>query len=43
MSRYAPEDAEDVALVQRLSERVRTRIQEELDDLLLARRSVWFG
>jgi 1-acyl-sn-glycerol-3-phosphate acyltransferase len=43
MSRYGPEDAEDVALVQRLSERVRTRIQEELDDLLLARRSVWFG
>jgi 1-acyl-sn-glycerol-3-phosphate acyltransferase len=43
MSRYGPEDAEDVALVQRLSERVRTRIQEELDDLLLARQSVWFG
>jgi 1-acyl-sn-glycerol-3-phosphate acyltransferase len=43
MSRYGPEDAEDVALVQRLSERIRTRIQEELDDLLLARRSVWFG
>ncbi len=43
MSRYGPEDAEDVALVQRLSERIRTHIQEELDDLLLARRSVWFG
>jgi 1-acyl-sn-glycerol-3-phosphate acyltransferase len=43
MSRYSPEDAEDVALVQRISERIRTRIQEELDDLLLARRSVWFG
>jgi 1-acyl-sn-glycerol-3-phosphate acyltransferase len=43
MSRYGPEDAEDVALVQRLSERIRTRIQEELDDLLLARGSVWFG
>ncbi len=43
MSRYGPEDAEDVALVQRLSERIRMRIQEELDDLLLARRSVWFG
>jgi 1-acyl-sn-glycerol-3-phosphate acyltransferase len=43
MSRYGPEDAEDVALVQRLSERIRTRIQDELDDLLLARRSVWFG
>jgi 1-acyl-sn-glycerol-3-phosphate acyltransferase len=43
MSRYGPEDAEDVALVQRLSDRIRTRIQEELDDLLLARGSVWFG
>jgi 1-acyl-sn-glycerol-3-phosphate acyltransferase len=43
MSRYGPEDAEDVALVQRLSDRIRTRIQDELDDLLLARRSVWFG
>ena len=43
MSRYGPEDAEDVALVHRLSERIRMRIQEELDDLLLARRSVWFG
>jgi 1-acyl-sn-glycerol-3-phosphate acyltransferase len=43
LSRYGPEDAEDLALVQRLSERIRTRIQEELDDLLLARRSVWFG
>jgi 1-acyl-sn-glycerol-3-phosphate acyltransferase len=43
LSRYGPEDAEDVALVQRLSERIRTHIQEELDDLLLARRSVWFG
>jgi 1-acyl-sn-glycerol-3-phosphate acyltransferase len=43
MSRFGPEDAEDVALVQRLSERIRTRIQEELDDLLLARDSVWFG
>ncbi len=43
MSRYGPEDAEDVALVQRLSERIRLRIQEELDDLLLARNSVWFG
>jgi 1-acyl-sn-glycerol-3-phosphate acyltransferase len=43
LSRYGPEDADDLALVQRLSERIRTRIQEELDDLLLARRSVWFG
>jgi 1-acyl-sn-glycerol-3-phosphate acyltransferase len=43
MSPYAPEDADDIALVGRLSERIRMRIQEELDDLLLARKSVWFG
>jgi 1-acyl-sn-glycerol-3-phosphate acyltransferase len=43
MSRYTPEDADDIALVGRLSERIRLRIQEELDDLLLARNSVWFG
>jgi len=43
LSRYSPEDADDIALVGRLSERVRLRIQEELDDLLLARKSVWFG
>jgi 1-acyl-sn-glycerol-3-phosphate acyltransferase len=43
LSRYGPEDAEDLALVQRLSDRIRRHIQEELDDLLLARRSVWFG
>jgi 1-acyl-sn-glycerol-3-phosphate acyltransferase len=40
---YAPEDADDIALVGRLSERVRLRIQEELDDLVLARKSIWFG
>jgi 1-acyl-sn-glycerol-3-phosphate acyltransferase len=43
MSRYSPEDADDIALVGRLTERIRLRIQEELDDLLLARKSVWFG
>jgi hypothetical protein len=43
LSDYGPEDAEDVALVGRLSERIRPRIQEELDDLVLARKSVWFG
>jgi 1-acyl-sn-glycerol-3-phosphate acyltransferase len=40
---YSPEDADDIALVGRLSERIRLRIQEELDDLVLARKSVWFG
>jgi hypothetical protein len=43
MSGYGPEDADDIALVGRLSERIRLRIQEELDDLVLARKSVWFG
>jgi 1-acyl-sn-glycerol-3-phosphate acyltransferase len=43
MSSYSPKDADDIALVGRLSERIRLRIQEELDDLLLARKSVWFG
>ena len=43
LSRYGAEDADDVALVTRLAERIRTRIQEELEDMLLARSSVWFG
>jgi 1-acyl-sn-glycerol-3-phosphate acyltransferase len=43
LSAYDAGDADDVALVGRLSERVRLRIQEELDDLVLARKSVWFG
>ncbi|HEX5894863.1 MAG TPA: lysophospholipid acyltransferase family protein [Thermoleophilaceae bacterium] len=43
LSAYGPEDADDIALVGRLSERIRLRIQEELDDLVLARGSVWFG
>ena len=43
LGRYDPEDAEDIALVQGLSEEIRGRIQAELDDLQAARRSVWFG
>jgi len=43
LSAYGPKDADDIALVGRLSERIRPRIQEELDDLILARKSVWFG
>jgi 1-acyl-sn-glycerol-3-phosphate acyltransferase len=43
LSGYGPDDADDVALVQRLTERIRRHIQEELEDLLLARQSVWFG
>jgi 1-acyl-sn-glycerol-3-phosphate acyltransferase len=43
MSGYGPDDAEDLALVQRISEQVRTTIQLELDSMRSARRSVWFG
>jgi 1-acyl-sn-glycerol-3-phosphate acyltransferase len=40
---YPPEAAEDPAEVQAVAEQIRTRIQLELDDMLGARRSVWFG
>jgi 1-acyl-sn-glycerol-3-phosphate acyltransferase len=43
LSRYGPEDAEDLALVQALAEDVRAGVQAELDRLLRDRRSVWFG
>jgi 1-acyl-sn-glycerol-3-phosphate acyltransferase len=43
LTRHSPEDAEDVALVQGLTEEIRGRIQAELDDMQVARRSVWFG
>jgi len=43
LSRYAPEDADDLALVQEIGERVRGLIQNELDALRSSRRSVWFG
>jgi 1-acyl-sn-glycerol-3-phosphate acyltransferase len=43
LSRYGPEDAEDVGLVQSLAEEIRVRIQQELDRLVSSRKSVWFG
>jgi 1-acyl-sn-glycerol-3-phosphate acyltransferase len=43
LSRYGPDDAEDLALVQGISEQVRATIQLELDGMRSARRSVWFG
>jgi 1-acyl-sn-glycerol-3-phosphate acyltransferase len=43
LSGYAPEDAEDLALVQELGEQVRSRIQLEVDSMRSSRRSVWFG
>ena len=43
MSDYPPETADDPAEIQSIAERIRTRIQLELDDMVGARRSVWFG
>jgi len=43
LSRYGPEDAEDVALVQSISEDIRATIQREVDNLVASRESVWFG
>jgi 1-acyl-sn-glycerol-3-phosphate acyltransferase len=40
---YGPDDADDLELVQLLGEQVRERIQREVDAMLVARRSVWFG
>jgi 1-acyl-sn-glycerol-3-phosphate acyltransferase len=40
---YEPQDADDLALVQGLAEAIRGRIQAELDELQVTRRSVWFG
>ena len=43
LSAYGPEDADDVALVQSISEDIRATIQREVDDLVASRESVWFG
>jgi 1-acyl-sn-glycerol-3-phosphate acyltransferase len=43
LSAHGPEDAEDLALVQEIGERIRADIQLELDELRSSRRSVWFG
>jgi 1-acyl-sn-glycerol-3-phosphate acyltransferase len=43
LSGYGPEDADDVALVQSISEDIRATIQGEVDDLVASRESVWFG
>jgi len=40
---YGPRDADDIELVQSLSEQIRTRIQLEVDRLTAERRSIWFG
>jgi hypothetical protein len=43
MDSYGPEAAEDPILVNRLSEQVRSTVQEMVDSRLSRRRSVWFG
>lgn len=43
MDQYTPEDANDTALVARLSEHVRGTIQHMLDDTLSERKSVFWG
>jgi len=40
---YGPRDADDIELVQSLSEEIRTRIQLEVDRLTEERGSIWFG
>ncbi|MGK2932977.1 MAG: lysophospholipid acyltransferase family protein, partial [Solirubrobacterales bacterium] len=43
MSRYPPETADDPAEIQKISERIRARIQHQLDDMIGQRQSVWMG
>ena len=43
MTAYPPETADDPAEIQSIAERIRTQIQLELDEMVGARRSVWFG
>ncbi|MDX6424018.1 MAG: hypothetical protein QOI67_1489, partial [Gaiellaceae bacterium] len=43
LDEYGPDDANDLELVQSLGERVRERIQREVDRMTTERRSVWFG
>ena len=43
VSHLGPDDAEDVALVQSLADDVRGRIEEQLEQMLSRRTSVWFG
>ncbi|MGI8461105.1 MAG: lysophospholipid acyltransferase family protein [Solirubrobacterales bacterium] len=43
LSEYTPDTVEDAAEVQAITERIRGRIQSELDSMLAARKSVWMG
>jgi 1-acyl-sn-glycerol-3-phosphate acyltransferase/nucleoside-diphosphate-sugar epimerase len=41
--RYPPEAANDAAMVRAISEEVRTRMQDAIDDMLKRRKSIFFG
>jgi 1-acyl-sn-glycerol-3-phosphate acyltransferase len=43
LTRYGPEDADDVSLVQSIAEDIRVSIQRQLHGLLSSRTSIWFG
>jgi 1-acyl-sn-glycerol-3-phosphate acyltransferase len=43
MSEYGPETAEDSGAIQAIAEEIRARIQVQLEKMLKARNSVWFG
>jgi hypothetical protein len=43
MSAYNPEVADDAGEIQAIAESIRARIQEQLDEMLAARKSVWLG
>jgi 1-acyl-sn-glycerol-3-phosphate acyltransferase len=43
MSHYPVETADDAAVVQGIAEGIRAKIQLNLDEMLVARRSVWLG
>jgi 1-acyl-sn-glycerol-3-phosphate acyltransferase len=43
MSEYEPEIAEDSGAIQAIAEEIRARIQVQLEEMLKARNSVWFG
>jgi hypothetical protein len=40
---YPPEAAHDAAIVRAISQEVRTRMQDAIDDMLRRRKSIFFG
>jgi 1-acyl-sn-glycerol-3-phosphate acyltransferase len=43
LSAFGPDDADDMSLVQEISEEIRGRIQAQVAAMTAARRSIWFG